>query len=326
MRHCFWLLMVSVLLLGQPPAHAGTRGHTVLTALPAVHALASALDEGTSIRVRRLPTDAAAPMEGQAQALSRVEPAVFQQADAVITLSSLWRADALYATARRHNLRIVEIDASRSWDAARPSVAVMRTPINNVPWAGERNGDGSLSPYVWLGPVNAMRMAVSIAADLARLAPADAPRVERNLAALEDRLRQVKARYGARLAQLQHPRVLSLASEFVYLFSEFDVYVDGWFVKQDVDWTGADLAALTRHLREHGIRVVVHRWKPDEKIVHAVEQGGARLLILDAGDPGVLADAARSYETLVAHDMDALLAALARADAETGDGGASPRP
>ncbi len=321
----FWLVILALLMSSLQSARAGTGEHRVLTALPAVHALTSALSEGTAIRVHRLPPGAAAPMEGQASMLSRVAAGEFQQADAVVTLSRLWQADALYATARRHNLRIVEIDASRSWDAAKLGVSVVRAPSNDVPWADARGDDGGLSPYAWLGIVNAMRMAALIAADLARLSPTEAPRIEHNLAALEGRLRRLKAQYAAQLADVPDPRVLSLASEFAYLFAEFGIFVDGWFVKQDIAWSDSDRAALTRHLRERGIRVVVHKWKPDEKIAKAIAQGGARLLVLDVGDPGILADATQRYEALVTFNMDALLAAFATAGAHTSGGDIPPR-
>ncbi|WP_260845482.1 metal ABC transporter solute-binding protein, Zn/Mn family [Pseudomonas azotoformans] len=312
-----WLALLAVLLGGLPSAFAQVGQQQVLVALPALYALTSTLGEGTRIEVVRVPLDAAVPMESQANALSRLEPAAFQNAVAVVTLSSLWRADPLYATARRHNLRIVEIDASHSWDSLKPGVAVTRTPSNDVPWAGNRNGDGGPSPYAWLGPVNAMRMSALIASDLARLSPTDAPRIARNLAALDGRLRQLKADYGARLLQVPDLRVLSLASEPVYLFGEFGVYVDGWFVRQDIDWTDADLAALTRYLREREIRVVVHKWAPDARIAQAIEDGGARLMILDIGNPGLLANTANGYEALLGTNLDALLAAFAAVQAAT---------
>jgi len=306
-----WLAML-VLLLGNPlSAFADTGRQQVLVALPAVYALTSTLSDGTTLKVVRLPADSAVPMESQANALSRLEPAVFQQATAVVTLGNLWRADPLYTTARRHNLRIVEIDASHSWDTVKPGVAVARVPSNDVPWVTERDVDGGLSPYAWLGPVNAMRMSAIIATDLARLSPPDAPRIERNLAALEGRLRQLKANYGARLLAVPDLRVLSLADEFTYLFGEFGIFVDGWFVRQDIDWSDADCTALTRYLRERDIHVVVHKWAPDARIAKAIEDGGARLLILDAGNPGMLTDAANGYEALLSSNLDSLLTAFA---------------
>ena len=321
-----WLTMLA-LLLGLPfSAFADSARQQVLVALPAVYALTSALSAGTSLEIVRVPTDAAVPMESQANALSRLDAAMFQQAEAVVTLSSLWRADPLYAAARHHNLRIVEIDASRSWEAVKPGVAVTRVPSNDVPWAAASDVDEGPSPYAWLGPVNAMRMSALIAADLERLAPADAPQIERNLAELEGRLRRLKADYGARLTAVPDLRVLSLANEFTYLFGEFGIFVDGWFVRQDLDWSDADRAALTRYLRERDIRVVIHKWAPDAKIAKAIEEGGARLLILDTGNPGVLADAASGYETLMGSNLEALLRAFTATGNDTTRGDGEPLP
>ncbi|WP_339529857.1 metal ABC transporter solute-binding protein, Zn/Mn family [Pseudomonas mucidolens] len=323
--HRSWLAMLALLLGGQLSAFADSPRQRVLVALPSVYALTAALSEGTHIDAVRLPPDGAVPMESQANALSRLDAAVFQHADAVVTLGSLWRTDPLFATARRHNLRMIEIDASRSWDSIKPGVAVVRVPSNDVPWAATRDVDTGLSPYAWLGPINAMRMSALIAADLARLSPADAPRIARNLATLEGRLRRIKADYSARLVALADPRVLSLANEFIYLFGEFGIFVDGWFVRQDIEWSEADRAALTRYLRERDIRVVVHKWAPDANIAKAIQDAGARLLILDTGNPGILADAASGYDALLRSNLEALLAAFAAAEnGHTNDDDHSP--
>ncbi|UFH50385.1 metal ABC transporter solute-binding protein, Zn/Mn family [Pseudomonas sp. KNUC1026] len=291
----------------------------VLVALPALYAITAALSEGTALEVLRLPPDEAVPMESQADALARLNPAVFKDAAAVVTLSSLWRADPLYATARRHNLRIVQIDAARSWDVSQPGVAATRAPSNDVPWAAPRESEPGPSPYAWLGPVNAMRMAAIIAADLERLAPTDAARIQRNHTALDTRLRQLKANYGKQLVAVPDLRVLSLADEFIYLFGEFGIYVDGWFVKQDVEWTDEDLAALSRYLRERDIHVVVHKWQPQPRIAKAIEEGGARLLVLDAGNPGLLARSSATYDALLSADLDALLGAFAAPSPSTAE-------
>lgn len=308
-----WLVLMALVMSSPGMAAAEPGRQQVLVALPALYALTGALTAGTALDVVRLPADSAVPMESQANALSRLDGSVFRTASAVVTLGSLWRADPLYAAARRHNVRIVEIDAAHSWDPVKPGVAVARVPSNDVPWASARDVDASLSPYAWLGPVNAMRMSSIIAADLARLAPADASRIASNLGALDSRLRQLKATYGTRLMAIADPRVLSLASEFTYLFGEFGIFVDGWFVRQDIDWSDADRAALSRYLRERGIHVVVHKWAPDVRIIKAIEDGGARLLILDTGNPGLLADAGSPYERLLSTDLEALLAAFAPA-------------
>ncbi|MEV4782961.1 metal ABC transporter solute-binding protein, Zn/Mn family [Burkholderia sp. LMU1-1-1.1] len=302
--------MLALIGSGLAAADAGDGGRRVLTALPALHALTATLCEGTRIDVSRLPAGTAVPMEAQSNALTHLQGELFTKADAVVTLRGLWRADPLYPVARSHNLGIIEIDATRSWDAAKPGLAVVETPRNDVPWGEQSGQEAGPSPYAWLGADNGARMAALIAADLMRLSPADANRIARNLAALEQRLRRLKAGYGVRMAALRDPKVLSLANEFAYLLGEFGVFVEGWDARQDVDWRDSDRSALSDYLRRRDIRLVVHKWRPDERIVKAIERGGARLLILDAGNPGLLAGEDGEYEALLRWNIDTLLTAL----------------
>ncbi len=307
--------IVLLFAMSAMPASAQTPGaHVVLTTLQATYSIASALATGTQIRVTNVPAQGAV-MESQAFALSRVEAATFKQAEAVIGIGRLWHDDPLYPIARSHNLGVINIDAAFPWNPVESGVSVIRKPVSDVPWVPRQtDADPGLSRFIWLSPTNATRMAELVAADLVRLSPADAQQVQTNLKAFTQSLRQMKAEYGARFAQLPDPRVLSLADEFVYLLSDLGVFVDGWFIKQDVNWTATDYAALSAYLQDHGVQVVVHKWEPDAKIVAAIENAGAKLVVLDAGDPGV---AARSgalppdgYQALLRSNMDALLVAL----------------
>jgi len=292
---------------------AGAAEHVVLTSLQATYSIASELAQGTQIKVINVPAQGAV-MESQAHALSRVPDDVFMQAEAVITIGKLWRDDPLYPAARARNIHVVNIDASFPWMPGGPGVSVIRKPVSDVPWAPrDDSNDPGLSRFVWMSPTNAIRMAELIGGDFARLSVDDAAKIRANQFALGDRLRKLKAEYGAKYAKLPDPRVFSLADEFVYLFGDFGVFVDGWFVKQDVNWTDADYRAFTAYLKAHQVRTVVHKWSPDEKIQAAIKSAGAHLVILDAGDPGPVKNEALQsdgYQTLLRGDMDLLLQAL----------------
>lgn len=321
-----WLAIFALLWSSLAAAAPGNGGWRVLTAIPALHSLTSTLCEGTRIAVSRLPAGKAVPMAAQSNALTHHQGELFRKADAVVTLRALWRADPLYPVARRHNLRIVEIDASRSWDPTKPGLAMVQTPGNDVPWGDPSGQEAGLSPYAWLSTDNGLRMAALIAADLMRLSPDDANRIAHNLAALEDRLRRLKAGYGVRMAAMQDPRVLSLANEFAYLLGEFGVFVEGWDARQDADWSDNDRSALTGYLRERDIRLVVHKWRPDERIVQAIEHGGAQLLILDPGNPGLPGDEDGEYEALLRWNSDTLLKALETAAGDAARAAAKSSP
>lgn len=308
------LLLLGV-VAGSTAALAQTSGtHVVLTTLQATYSITSALAEGTSIRVMNVPPQGAV-MDSQAFALTRVDDATFRQAEAVVSIGKLWRDDPLYAAARARNLQIINIDASYPWDPKESGVSVIRNPVSTVPWAASTaDADAGLSRYVWLSPTNATRMAELVAADLMRLSPVDKARVQANLNKFTTSMRQLSAEYGAKFAALPDPRVMSLADEFVYLMADLGVFVDGWFIKQDVNWTVADYAALTDYLKGHAIHVVVHKWQPDEKIVAAIANAGAQLVVLDAGDPGVAATTgelpSQGYQSLMRNNMNSLLAAF----------------
>ena len=82
--------------------------------------------------------------------------------------------------------------------------------------------------------------------------------------------------------------------------------------RSDVRWTAADLAALTKHLRDNGIKVVIHKWQPSEAIQQAVSAAGAKLVVLDAGDPGVVVEralAADGLQQILRRNLEAIVAA-----------------
>ncbi len=108
--------------------------------------------------------------------------------------------------------------------------------------------------------------------------------------------------------------VFALTGDFIYLTNDMGLLVDGYFIKQDVRWTDADLAMLTQHLRDNGVRVVLHKWAPSEAIQDAVRVAGAKLVVLDAGDPGVVVDralAADGLQQILRKNLDAIVAAAA---------------
>ena len=107
----------------------------------------------------------------------------------------------------------------------------------------------------------------------------------------------------------------ALTGDFVYLTNDMGLYVDGYFIKQDIRWTDDDLAAFTRHLAANDIRVVIHKWQPSEEIQAAAAAGGARIVVLQSGDPGIVADGALAHDGLqriLAADLDAIHQALER--------------
>jgi len=231
-----------------------------------------------------------------------------------VTIARVWREDPLYQAARARNIRVFPIDAARPWDESAAPVGLSRVPCTNAAWVENVPCTDEISPFLWLSISNGVRMAEHIAADLERLAPEDAAKIGSNLESVVTQLRDLKSEYDLRFALLPDPRVFSLADEFVYLFGEMGIFVDGYFTKEDVRWTEDDLAGFENYLATGGASVVVHKWEPNQMIMDAIEHAGAKLLILDSGDPGLETEGRldpNGYVTILRNDFDALLAALA---------------
>jgi ABC-type Zn uptake system ZnuABC Zn-binding protein ZnuA len=290
----------------------------VATALPFTHSIAAALAEGTPIEVRHLPERAQRMgqlpsfFERQAETLAEQ----LADVDAVVTIGKLWNDDPLYTAARAGNIRVVDIDATKPWSIQLEGVAIAAEPVTNAVWAEIAGTDQrAASIFFWQSPANGARAAEIVGRDLMRLVPNAAPRIERNLRTLRSELIDLQTEYQLELAELPDLTVAALAPEFIYLTNAFGIYVDSYFLKQDIDWTEADLEAFTRYLDEDDIRVVVHKWEPNATIAEAIEAAGAELVVLDPIDLGIVEDgqiAPDSYQRLLSHNLEVLYSTLAR--------------
>lgn len=310
-----WLLVVAGLLGASTAGAQDEDGILVLTAMPATYSVSHSLAEGTSVIVENLP-ERGRRMNALLNLLNQSADRyaeTLSRADAVVTIGKLWRDDPLFIAARRFNIRVVDIDATKPWSTTLEGISVALEPRTNAPWTETDSTVREPSLHYWLSPANGARMAEIIAADLARLSPDDRSTIEANLADLRRELLGLKVEYELRFAELADVTLFALASEFVYLTSDMGLYVDAWFVKQDIDWTEADLAAFGDYLRDNGIGVVVHKWEPDERIRAAIEGAGARIAILDTLEGGIVEDGRlmpQSYLELLRSNLEALYQAL----------------
>jgi ABC-type Zn uptake system ZnuABC Zn-binding protein ZnuA len=290
----------------------------VLTGTQATYSLTVALTAGTPVRVENVPADGRQLgalkdyIERRAAALAPT----FAAATAVVTLTNALPGDPLYRFARAANIRIVDVEAAVPWAVDEPGVALADTPASNVEWGSDTDPAGAaVAPYLWLSVSNAIRMADIIAGDLEALFPDSAAAIEANLETLKRSLLGLRGEYQRRLIESGADVVFALTSDFVYLTNDMGLYVDGYFIKQDVRWTEADLAALTQHLRDRAIAIVLHKWQPSEAIQAAVRAAGAELVVLDTGDPGVVVERALApdgLQQILRKNLDAIVAAAGK--------------
>jgi hypothetical protein len=302
LRAGHYLLLLLTLCLGNaasaqaPCAAPDCTQPTIITALAPLYQLTLPLLQGTSIRLQLLPTDGPRSMQAQTTLFTRQAERFaeyFRTADAVLGIGRIWPGDPLYTSARQLNIRVVPLDASKPWSHELDGVAVAAAPSTGQP-----------SPYFWLSPANVIRLLDIVGTDLRQLYPQDAALIRSNLEREKAQWLELKSSNERRLLEVDDPVVYALADEFIYLTSDLGLFVDGWFVKQDLDWTEADLAALTARLQTAGIKVVLHKWEPSEAIRAAISAGGAELVVLDTLE--TTTDFRGGFE----RNMDLLLEAL----------------
>jgi ABC-type Zn uptake system ZnuABC Zn-binding protein ZnuA len=285
----------------------------VLTGTQATYSLAKSLTASTPIEVVNIPADgrALALLTDYIERRKQDLKPTFARATAAITLTNALPGDPLYRFAREANIRIVDIDAAIPWALNRPGVALAESPVTNVEWAvGDEVVAADTAPYFWLSVSNAIRMGDIIAHDLAALFPDFAATIAKNGDELKRSLIALRNEYHNRLVAAGDDVVFALTADFVYLTNDLGLLVDGYFIKQDLHWTADDLANLSAHLRERGIKVVIHRWRPSEEIQNAISAGGALLVVLTTGDPGVVEEgalAADGLQRILRADLEAVI-------------------
>ena len=244
---------------------------TVLTSVGPIYSITSALTENTSIEVINVP-ERARSMAAQPSWFARQAGPfhdVFDQATAVVSMGNIWQYDSLYLTVREQNISVINIDATLPYSSQLTGVSVVSSPSTGEP-----------SPYFWISPANIIRSAKIISNDLVRLFPENAEQIRNNEQQLSSNLLEAKRDFESALANADS-YVYALADEFAYLTTEFGVFVEDYFVKQDINWTDADLQNLTLVLTESGVPVVIHKWEPSEEIQAAIAAAGSQLVVLN---------------------------------------------
>lgn len=264
-------LVLTVCSLLSAPLYAEQQPVRILASLPITYSLGASLLEGTAVQLQRaapanLPASRqSAYFSGRgASALDKVA----RDADAVISLRSLWPDDPLYPLARRSNIRIVEVDGARPVDGALPGIAL------------QNDGRDILANRPWLNINNLGRMADVIAADLVRLSPSDTSRIEANLAGFKQRLLSLSAKSESRLVELSNLSVISLSPSFVYLLASLNLdAVEPPDTEPAGEWTQESLEQLKRVIRDNDVHLVLSDRPADDTLAAAIKDAGGQLLV-----------------------------------------------
>lgn len=277
-------------------ALAQSDSRLVLTSIAPIFQLTQTLLNNTDIKVANIP-ERPRSMAAQASLFSRQAERYEQQfkaADAVITIGKIWPQDSLYTTARHANIRIVNIDASKPWSHITSGVAISSSPVT-----------GEVSPYFWTSLSNTIRALNIIARDLQALYPDQADTITANLDQEKSYYLGLKASFETLFVNVLDPVIYALSDELTYFTSDLGIFVDDYFIKQDIDWTQEDLSKLTAKLIQSDIKVVLHKWQPSEEIQAAIAAADAQLLVLNLMETPL-----DNYRDAMASNLNKTLAAL----------------
>ena len=300
------------------PANQENQQPSVITATQVTFSLTSAILQDTGIQVINVPADGRRfdSLKDYIQRRKDQFKPIFENATAVVSLTNALPSDPLFRFAREANIKLVNIDAAQPWSYDTSGVTLVASPTNTVTWQEyqqKQSIEASQSKYFWLSLTNAVRMADIVGTDLVRVFPYQAEAIATNRDILKQQLLDLFREYQNEFLEIENLSLFALANEFVYLTNDLGLYVDGYFLKQDIDWTHQDLENLVTHLKLNDIRVVLHKWQPKQEIVDAIESAGARLVVLDTADPGLSKDRALvsdGYQHILRSNLDALLTAM----------------
>ena len=266
---------------GQPAGQAAPL--RVIAAHPVVLGLARQIVKGTPIELvqaasARLPASRQPAYLAGGKGLDELLAAA-HQAQAVLTLRSVWPDDQLYPLARRANIHIVEIDAANPIEGELPGIALTESTL--------REAKGSATVLInqpWQDSANLARMAMIMADSLSRLAPPQRERLQANFAAISQRLQQAQSEASRQLAQADELPVLLLTPRVQALATALQLEPVPWQApEKDEDLP----AALQKAIQAHRPRAILSHTAPDEAAAQAIAAAGVPLIVLrdNAPDP-----------------------------------------
>jgi len=304
-------LVISIIwpmaVYAQESCSQSQQSQTILTSFPATYSITAQLCSNTQLRAVYLFPEKVS-MESQPQYMkthARALSETLGAATAVVCLRSAWPNDPLFPAARKENIRVVEIDAAMPFDSQKAGLPLLSAPSED----GRHQVPGRL---LWISPANASRMADIIAQDLERLSPKDKPAISQNLKTFKQQVFKLRSTYESRFVQLDNPAVIAMTTDFVYLTENFNIDVVRYFLKPEINWTDEDIAVFEQAIRENGITAVIQKWTPDPKIMVAIQNSGARIVVLDNINPGTRPDpvSAETYLDTMRHNLSVLADAL----------------
>ena len=241
---------------------------TVLTNTQATYTLTSMLAENTDIKVKSLFETSASMSYDQIQTLKSIPKESYNDVVAVVDLQRVWIYDSLFEFARRENIKVIEIDASYSYQD-NTSLSLL---INNY-HKGENVGQ--TNPYVWLDLGNANKMTQIIAHDLIRLFPENKDVINKNLEKTLNILEKLAEEYNS-LNNIDG--VIVLSENLNYLITYLNIF------SEYVNINDLSVSKIKKIMKQTDLKVFVSDKGIKKEIVEEIKRNKGTVLILKTGN------------------------------------------
>ena len=241
---------------------------TVLTNTQATYTLTSMLAENTDIKVKSLFETSASMSYDQIQTLKSIPKESYNDVVAVVDLQRVWIYDSLFEFARRENIKVIEIDASYSYQD-NTSLSLL---INNY-HKGENVGQ--TNPYVWLDLGNANKMTQIIAHDLIRLFPENKDVINKNLEKTLNILEKLAEEYNS-LDNIDG--VIVLSENLNYLITYLNIF------SEYVNINDLSVSNIKKIMKQTDLKVFVSDKGIKKEIVEEIKRNKGTVLILKTGN------------------------------------------
>ena len=241
---------------------------TVLTNTQATYTLTSMLAENTDIKVKSLFETSASMSYDQIQTLKSIPKESYNDVVAVVDLQRVWIYDSLFEFARRENIKVIEIDASYSYQD-NTSLSLL---INNY-HKGENLGQ--TNPYVWLDLGNANKMTQIIAHDLIRLFPENKDVINKNLEKTLNILEKLAEEYNS-LDNIDG--VIVLSENLNYLITYLNIF------SEYVNINDLSVSNIKKIMKQTDLKVFVSDKGINKEIVEEIKRNKGTVVILKTGN------------------------------------------
>ena len=245
----------------------------VLTAVPALEALAKEILRGTPIEVIN-PFGNEISLEefdGICKQFEEEITALALRTAAVINVRSVIPSEQLFIHVRHRNIRVVEIDCA--------------TPLSPILTSlGKIRRSGEVLPFVWTSLSNSIRMAEVLQSDLSALFPEYAKTISANLTDFKIRANTLRNEFVAEFLKFDNFNAVILSRDFDYFLKDIDLFVIESF-PPEYDWTAQHSAQFAKILEEQPVGLIINRWETGSPAEEIMQKFSVKTAVLNTGLP-----------------------------------------